>query len=129
MKLVETPLCSLCNNFTESAIHLFSECHSTQTPWNKLQHWLYPNIELLQLNLQNAMLGFFEAPNSSDLSNYILLIFKQAPYNKRNCSVIPNIDYIKQKIRLACQKQKKIVTENGTFSKHLRKWDKISEKL
>ena len=54
------------------------------------------------------MLGFFEAPNSSDLTvaNHILLIFKQALYNKRNCSIIPNIDYIKQKIRLAYQIEK-----------------------
>ena len=84
MKLVETPLCSLCNNFTESALHYFSESCSTQTFWNKVQLWLHPNIELLPLNMQNAMLGFFEAPNSSDLNvtNHILLIFKQALYNK-----------------------------------------------
>ena len=77
------------------------------------------------------MIGFFEAPNSSDLNvtDHILLIFKQALYNKRNCSIIPNIDYIKQKIRLAYQIEKKIATENGTLSKHLKKWDKISEKL
>ena len=77
------------------------------------------------------MIGFFEAPNSSNLNvtNHILLIFKQALYNKRNCSIIPDIDYIKQKIRLACQIEKKIATENGTLSKHLKKWDKISEKL
>ena len=109
MKLVEKPLCPLCNNFTESAIHYFSECRSTQTLWNKVQHWLHPNIESLPLNPQNAMLGFFEAPNSSDLTvaNHILLIFKQALYNKRNCSIIPNIDYIEQKIRLAYQIEKK----------------------
>ena len=109
MKLVETPLSSLCNNFAESAIHYFSECRSTQTLWNKVQHWLHPNIELLPLNPQNAMLGFFEAPNSSDLNiaKHILLIFKQAVYNKRNCSIFPNIDYIKQKIRLAYQIEKK----------------------
>ena len=47
MELVETPLSSLCNSFTESAIHFFSECHLTQTLGNKLQHWLYSNIELL----------------------------------------------------------------------------------
>ena len=68
MKLVVTPLCSLCNKITESAVHFFSECHSTQTLWNIMQHWLHPNIELLPLNSQNAMLGFFEAPNSSDLN-------------------------------------------------------------
>ena len=108
MKLVVTPLCSLCNKFTENAIHFFSECRSTQTLWNKVQHWLHPNIELLPLNPQNAMIGFFEAPNSSDLNvtNHILLIFKQALYNKRNCSIVPSIDYIKQKIRLACQIKK-----------------------
>ena len=96
MKLVETSLCSLCNNFTESAIHFLFECRSTQTPWNKLQHWLYPSTELLPLNPQNAMPGFFEVPNSSDLTvaDHILLIFKQARYNKRNCSIIPSIDYI-----------------------------------
>ena len=73
------------------------------------------------------MIGFFEAPNSSDLNvtNHILLIFKQALCKKRNCSIIPNVDYIKQKIRLAYQIEKKIATENGTLSKHLKKWDKF----
>ena len=73
-----------------------------------MQHWLHPNIELLPLNPQSTMLGFFEAPNSSDLTvaNHILLVFKQALYNKRNCLIIPNIDYIKQKIRLAYQIEK-----------------------
>ena len=109
MKLVVTPLCSLCNKFTENAIHFFSECRSTQTLWNKVEHWLHPNIELLPLNPQNAMIGFFKAPNSSDLNvtNHILLIFKQALYNERNCAITPNIDYIKQKIRLAYQIEKK----------------------
>ena len=37
MKLVETFLCSLCNNFTESALHFFTECRSTQTLWHKVQ--------------------------------------------------------------------------------------------
>ena len=80
MKLVETPLCPLCNSFTESAIHFFSECRSTQTLWNKLQHRLYRNIKLLPLNPQNDMLGFFEAPNSLDLTvaDHTLLIFKEA---------------------------------------------------
>ena len=63
MKIVETPLCSLCNNFTESVLHFFLECRSTQTLWNKVQHWLHPNIELLPLNPRSAMLGFFEATN------------------------------------------------------------------
>ena len=78
MKLVETPICSFCNNFTESALHFFSECRSIQTLWNKVQHWLHPNIELLPLNPQSAMLGFFEAPNSSDLTvaNHITYLQK-----------------------------------------------------
>ena len=118
MKLVVTPLCSLCNKFTESAIHFLSECRSTQTLWNKMQHWLH--IGLLPLNPQNAMLGFFEAPNSSDLNvtNHILLIFKKALYNKRNCSIIPNIDYIKQKIRLAYQIEKNSYGERHTVQTH-----------
>ena len=109
MKLIVTPLCSLCNKFTESAIHFFSKCHSTQSFCNKVQHWLHQNIELLPLNPQNVMIGFFEAPNISDLNvtNHILLIYKQALYNKKNCSIIPDIDYIKQKIRLAYQIEKK----------------------
>ena len=68
IKLVATPLCSLCNKFTESATNFFSECCSTQTLWNKVQHWLHPNTELLQLNPQNVVLGFFEVLNSSDLN-------------------------------------------------------------
>ena len=55
------------------------------------------------------MTAVFEAPNSSDLNvtNHVLFIIKQALYNKRNCSIFPNIDYIKQKIRLAYQIEKK----------------------
>ena len=122
LSALQNETCGITSLFPSQRFYFSSECPSTQTLWNRLQHWLYPNIKLPPLNPQNAVLGFFEVPSSSDLTvaNHILLIFKQALSNKQNCLIIPNIDCIKQKIRQAYQIEKKIATENGTLSKHLK---------
>ena len=75
---------------------------------------------------------FYKMYYEKKKENYALcknMHYEKKKEKKTYCSIIPNIDYIKQKIRLAYQIEKKVATENSTLSKHLKKCDKISEKL
>ena len=57
MNLSDNPYCSFRKNSYESVKHVFSECSVIQKVWNKLGEWLSPELNLLALTPQNAILG------------------------------------------------------------------------
>ena len=57
--IVESPLCSLCNQASESVLHLFCTCTKTCNLWRQLCTWLADQNIMLTSNLepQTAILG------------------------------------------------------------------------
>ena len=74
--VVESPLCSLCNQASESVLHLFCTCTNTRNLWRQLCAWLANQNAMLPSNLepQTAILGLWNEP-IHDL-NHIILMFK-----------------------------------------------------
>ena len=110
-------------------IHVFSECNVIQKIWSKLREWLSPELNLLALTPQNAILGILgkDAPFHL-LLNHILILFKQGLYQCRNTN-ISNFYHIKKKIKLIQRIEYKIAQDNDCLFSHLKKWEKILYKL
>ena len=43
-KLVDSPVCTFCNNTEETLVHLFWECQKVQEFWSNLKDWLHTNF-------------------------------------------------------------------------------------
>ena len=130
MKLVDSPLCSLCKNHDETPIHLFCDCKVTVNLWKTFQSWISPCIILPDLTVMNALLGFLLNGTTNRLTcnliNHILLIFKRCLFEWRSASSTPSIFYIVQKIKKIKQVEFEIAQNNDKLNFHFKKWDPIS---
>ena len=118
-------LCSLCNNFSETPIHLFCECLVTVDLWNKLTSFFTPSLNLDPLTPQSAILGFFDCSDNTFLiRNHILLLFKLCVYKHRLDT--PNIHTIIRKIKSTYEIEKSI---NSDKVDKLKKWSNIQHLL
>ena len=68
MNLSDNQYCSFCKSSYENVIHVFSECNVIQKIWSKLKECLFPELGLLALSLQNAILGILAKDAPFDLS-------------------------------------------------------------
>ena len=69
MKIINSPLCSLCREENETTWHLFSQYKVTIQYWRSLQTWLKPSINLPDLAPESALLGLITALDSNKYVN------------------------------------------------------------
>ena len=84
MKLVASPLCSLCKREFETISHLFLRCESSKRLWAEIQKWSSHTITLPQLSEKIVYLGWFSNDPQTILINHILLLYKYFLYSRRN---------------------------------------------
>ena len=115
-------LCSLCNNFNETPVHLFHDCELTNSLWNDLKSFFHPLIDLSNLTPQSALFGFVVKDEDFILKNHILLLFKYCVYKYRTDNL--TFHTILSKIKSTFLVEKNIYMHNtNVFDK---KWKKVS---
>ena len=119
----DSPLCSLCSNYNETPIHLFSECEVTSTLWREVVTAI-GGLNLGPLSPQSAVLGFSNKDDNQFISNFILLIFKYCVYKNRNTTL--NKYIILSKIKSYVRTEKFISKNQEKFDK---KWEKLIHML
>ena len=100
--MVESPLCSLCNQASESVLHLFCTCTNTHNLWRQLCAWLTNQNVMLPSNLepQTAILGLWNEPiQDLTLINHIILMFKRYIYLKKKETIGPTFFGLKVYIK------------------------------
>ena len=81
--MVESPLCSSCNQASESVLHLLCTCTKARNLWRQLFAWLVNQNSMLPSNLepQTAILGLWNEPMQDlTLINHMILMFKRYIY-------------------------------------------------
>ena len=74
MKVLDSPLCSLCNAEDETIIHLFSECLVIINLWRNIQSWMNSvGLSLPDLDSRNSFLGFVGSAKPMIIENLLLL--------------------------------------------------------
>ena len=83
--ITKSPLCSYCNKYDETPIHLFCECNYTKYLWLQLNRHFPPDLTFPVLTPQTAILGLVnDSVSNIHLINHILLLFKLYIYKSRN---------------------------------------------
>ena len=119
MKIVQTPLCSLCKQEKETVIHLFSQCHVTRQLWCSLSGWLQGVLSVPPLDPAAGMLGCWDLENEANiLLNLLILLFKYFVYRFRNINSSVNLYHL-QHFMLSMQKvEQKIASRNNRLTHH-----------
>ena len=129
-RITKSPLCSYCNTYDETPIHLFCECNFTKYLWLQLNRHFCSDLTFPVLRPQTAILGLFnDSVSNTHLINHILLLFKLYIYKSRNKhrlninELLANIVKIKKLEKMtAFGYAKKIAAYN-------KKWDITNKKL
>ena len=114
-KLVESPLCILCNEEEDSIQHLFWACHVSQNFWTELISWLSekcPTCRTLALSELFIIFGIKPNQTSDKVLDLIILLAKFHIYKCKLQNTLPNILYLKNIIK----NRYKIEKYNNTIS-------------
>ena len=120
MGKVSSPLCSYCNVEKETISHLFLECKITKRVWSQLQNYFASNLDIPNLNLQSAVVGYLDHPNKLFLNN-LLLTFKMVLYKYRNRKAI-SMNLIVKNMLARKQIEENIAREKNKIEYHDKKW-------
>ena len=92
MKVVESPLCSLCQKEHEKFEPLFVDCTFSKKLWTDIKQSLSPHLATPNLNAKNCIFGFIDSDSFSVIENNILLLYKHYIYdcklNKRSINFL-----------------------------------------
>ena len=77
LNIVNSPNCGLCNLHQETLTHLFYECRTVNTLWNKLSVWITEKLRItVDFNTEMVILGYLERDENYIPLNSIILITK-----------------------------------------------------
>ena len=83
--VTKSPLCSHCNTYDETTIHLFCECNYTKYLWLQLNRHFRSDLKFPVLTPQTTIIGLFnDSVSNIHLINRILLLFKLYICKSRN---------------------------------------------
>ena len=121
MNLIDSDICTFCNNHPENMKHLFWECICVNKIWKDFKTWFEGYINTnIDLNYRNIIFGFFD---SGPLINLCLILIKKVIYNSRFKKRIPSLIPFKHMIKFQYKLEKKIAVNNGTLHKFMDKWN------
>ena len=83
MGILNNSLCSFCNIYEETPLHIFYECNVTVQMWRDLQFHYKNIINLPDLTPQSAFFDFLDLCEDRIIVNNLLLIFKITLYQFR----------------------------------------------
>ena len=130
MKVLDSPLCCLCNAEDETIIHLFSKCLVTINLLRNIQSWANSaGLSLPDLDSKNSFLGFIGSAKPMITENFLLLIFKKFIYQKKNTTSSVSFIHFKAELKTTYQIEYKIAMQNGMLHKHFSKWEPLAPLL
>ena len=120
----DSPLCSYCKQDNETIQHLFLECTVLKSLWNEIITFFSDTLDIPNLNLQSAVLGYFDSRKDSPALNNILLIFKLCLYRFRDKKKVPMFQLFLKNLRARESMERNIVfLDHNKLEFHNKKWE------
>ena len=117
LNIVNSPNCGLCNLHQETLTHLFYECRTANTLWNKLSVWITEKLRItVDFNTEMVILGYLERDENYIRLNSIILITKSYIFWSLQNKIQPNIHTLQVRIKNTYINQKFIHTKKGNAS-------------
>merc|ERR1711862_893224 len=80
IKISESPLCTFCNNETETLEHLFVDCDVVANVWQEVLENLLQPFGVTNLTKSEVILGFITTNQQNSVINHIILETKYFIY-------------------------------------------------
>ena len=125
MKLVVSPLSSLCKREVETISHLFLRCELSIRLWAETQKWSSRTITLPQLSEKILYSGWFSNDPQTILIDHILLLYKYFLYSRRNDRGKINFSAFKLYIRYLVKIEESIAKRKKNLTAHFSKWNPL----
>lgn len=120
-KIVESSLCSFCNEAIETIDHLFWECFYTQRFWNQVRKYI--NNKDIQEEITKTI-TFMCISNNTAVSE-ILLHAKYYIFKSKCKSKNPSFDVFKIKFESRLKLEQNLAQQQEKLEAFKRKWDKF----
>ncbi len=129
IKIVESPVCSLCNEEIETLTHLFVDCCKVKHIWeNVIEHLLHP-YGVTNLTKKDIVLGFDTKEKQNNVINHIILETKYYVYVCKLEKCIPKFCRLKSRLKITENIEQQIATKNKKQINHTYKWHHLSNYL
>lgn len=122
IKIIDSNLCSFCNQHTETLQHLFWECTISKLFWSQVQSKIIPSNVII--NQRDVFFGILDPTNYR--YNFAILHAKYYLYCCRCKSILPNIQHFICKLNFECTTEKQIALNNDKLQMWNRKWNYIN---
>ena len=119
----DSPLCSYCEQENETIQHLFLECIVSKSLWNEITLFFNNKLDIPNLDLQSAILGFFDSRKDSLALNNILLIFKLCLYQFRDKKAPTFVIFLKNLREREYLERKIVFLNHNKLNFHNKKWE------
>ena len=120
-KLIDSNLCSFCNQHTETIFHMLWECTPVQNLWTSLFQWLEQITQVnIRFNKKEILLGIDDA--TFVMYNAVFILAKHFIYACRCRSLPLNFIALKNNIQYYIQIEKYIAVKNNKLEYHNNKW-------
>ena len=123
IKISDNNCCRLCNQSTESIVHLFSECIVSNALWNNLISWIETNITIkLNLDKKSKIIGYIQQDKFFSPFNFFLTLTRRYIFNCAKAEQNPNIYYLQNMIKSKYYEQEMLSKINNKFEKFKYNW-------
>ena len=119
----DSPLCSYCKQDNETVQHLFIECRVSKSLWNDIILFFNDKLDIPNLDLQSAILGFIDSRKDSLALNNILLIFKLCLYRFRDKKAPTFLSFLKNLREREFLERKIVFLNQNKLDFHNKKWE------
>jgi len=126
--LTTSPLCTFCEQESESLERLFITCPYAKSFWlDFISCCKTINIDLEELSSTNILFGIWQRKEDFLLISHLIILAKQHIYECRMKRVHPSYRIFTNKVEYVYRLELRIGKLNNKESSHKRKWKKYTD--
>ena len=122
--LIESPLCTFCNDQIETTTHLLFECSVTNEVVNKFFDWCENNQIVINHDVNNFLMNRI-SERKTHIVNFAAVVLKQFVYKMRCSKRIPNFHQFLVEIESQHLMEYVSAKRKCKLTKHIMRWNPI----
>ena len=125
-EITDTAMCSFCDQYEETVLHLFTQCQVVMKVWEGIKKFVYEEYKICINTNPTAIILNKMVEGSHHIVNTICLIDKQYIYSQRCLKKEMDSVSVIARIRNVERIEKYIAVKNNRMEIHLKKWMRLS---
>ena len=123
MNLKDSPLCSICQDQTETLMHLFVTCSKVSQIWSDLEDWILKLTKFkINFSVQDKLLGRIHFDPFFLPINTIIIVTKYYIFTSSKTNRLPNIFEMQKRLKIVYDDQLLVAQVNSKQTDFNNKW-------